>query len=138
MIRKWSEADFITAVKESKSIAQVLQKLNLRAVGGNYKTVKFYIQNLKLDASHFHGQAWNRDQQLKTIGAYRSTSATKRALIMQRGHACECCRNTEWFTKPIPLEVDHINGNNKDNRDENLRLLCPNCHAQTPTWRRKK
>ena len=40
-----------------------------------------------------------------------------------------------WLGKAIPLELDHINGNNKDNCLENLRLLCPNCHALTPTYR---
>jgi 5-methylcytosine-specific restriction endonuclease McrA len=44
----------------------------------------------------------------------------------------------EWLGRPVPIEVDHVNGKNTDHRLENLRLLCPNCHALTPTWRGRK
>lgn len=50
---------------------------------------------------------------------------------------CSECGLTEWRGQPIPLELDHISGNRRDLRVENLRLLCPNCHALTPTYRGK-
>ena len=50
---------------------------------------------------------------------------------------CDICRRSLWVGEDIPLQLDHVNGNNDDNSLENLRLLCPNCHAQTPQYRLK-
>lgn len=52
-------------------------------------------------------------------------------------HKCQICNNIEWLGKPITLELDHINGIIKDNRKENLRFICPNCHSQTHTWKKR-
>ena len=48
---------------------------------------------------------------------------------------CAICGNSQWFGKKLPLDLDHIDGNPKNNTIDNLRLLCPNCHSITPTWR---
>ena len=50
---------------------------------------------------------------------------------------CDICRRSLWVGEDIPLQLDHVDGNNDDNSLENLRLLCPNCHAQTPQYRLK-
>lgn len=58
----------------------------------------------------------------------------RECLIRTRGHRCEGCGLTEWQGNPIPLERDHIDGNAFNNTETNLRLLCCNCHALTPTF----
>jgi|SRR5579885_124868 len=59
----------------------------------------------------------------------------KRILLEERGHRCEVCNNVEWMGQPIPIEIDHVDGNPENKVKSNYRLICPNCHAQTPTYR---
>lgn len=63
-----------------------------------------------------------------------SNDLRKRYLISERGHQCEKCKNTHWQNEKIPLDLDHIDGNPDNNEETNFRLLCPNCHRQTPSW----
>ena len=63
----------------------------------------------------------------------RKDKSRKRRLIEERGHRCENCKGTEWMGEKIPIELDHIDGHPDHNTKDNLRLLCPNCHSQTPT-----
>lgn len=67
---------------------------------------------------------------------YGAKGQHKNALISERGHICEECKLTTWLEHPITLELEHIDADKKNNTRENLKLLCPNCHSQTPTWRR--
>ena len=144
----YSEQELCEAVKTSTSIRQVLEKLDIVPAGGNYQTTNRRIQKLNIDISHFTGQAWNKG---KTIGPKRhieeylkensvvQSFKLKCRLIAEglKEHKCECCGITEWNGNPAPIELDHINGNHNDNRLENLCILCPNCHAQTDTYRGK-
>lgn len=67
-----------------------------------------------------------------------STPVTlRRYLIRTRTHECSICFYSLWQGRKIPLEVDHKDGNSENNSEGNLRLICPNCHAQTPTYKGK-
>lgn len=59
----------------------------------------------------------------------------RKRVIEQQESKCNKCKNNTWMGRPLPLEVDHINGDREDNCRENLEALCPNCHSLTPTWK---
>jgi hypothetical protein len=61
----------------------------------------------------------------------------RRLLIKKHGIICFVCKKTEWNGQSIPIELDHIDGDSYNNIESNLRLICPNCHAQTPTYKGK-
>lgn len=146
---KYTKDELILAVKSSKSIRQVLLTLGVAPHGGNYAVINKYIKKLGLDISHFTGQLWSKG---RTIGPKRPLSdylsneysitshKLRQRLIKERllEPKCYCCNNTFWNNKPIPLELEHKDGNHHNNELNNLTLLCPNCHAQTSTYRRRK
>ena len=77
--------------------------------------------------------------QKNDITTIQSAKALRRYLLRTRPHTCENpeCGLSLWCGQPIPLEMDHIDGNSENNTEENLRLICVNCHALTPTYRNK-
>lgn len=84
-----------------------------------------------------HKKSPNKKSALELIssGSLVSSSRLRQRLIEDgiKSYKCEICFNTEWNNEPIPLELDHVDGNHYNNDLSNLRILCPNCHAQTPT-----
>lgn len=150
--RKWTDEQFVEAVKTSLSYAEVLRKIGLKAAGSNYDTVKRKIKELSLDTTHMTGQVWNQGERYRPIkeaqrleeilienSSYRSTYHLKDRLLREnvKEYRCEYCGNTEWMGKPIALELHHVNGIKDDLRIENLQILCPNCHAFTDNYRGK-
>jgi ribosomal protein L37AE/L43A len=68
-------------------------------------------------------------------GEISDRSVIRSVLIREFGHSCFNCSLSTWRDTPIPLEVDHIDGNAGNNNFTNLRLLCANCHGITDTWK---
>lgn len=127
-----------SAAAESTSIASFLRKLGLQDKGGNYQTARVIIDEHNIDTSHWTGSTWSKGKFLKEEGGYQRPNSIKKHLISIRGHQCQSCDNVEWLGKPITLELEHVDGDSTNNLYDNLKLFCPNCHSQTPTWRRRK
>jgi hypothetical protein len=150
--RSWTIEQLKRAASESKSKRQVLLKLRLREAGGNYDQLNKYLIENQIDISHFTGQAWNKG--LKGTGKPRWTlseilvkdsyfqSYKLKLRLIAVGLKQQRCERCGWAEKTIdgytPLELDHINGDRHDNRIKNLRILCPNCHSLTPTYRGRR
>jgi len=139
-------------VRESTSIAQCLRKLGLIPAGGNYSTLNREISKHRISTDHFTGQGylkgkthnWSRrkytwEEILVKDSPYKCNSTLKRRLVRDEifENRCNSCKRTEWLGGLIPLELEHKNGDTRDNRIENLEFICPNCHTLTPTYRGK-
>lgn len=144
---KYTIEELKTAVCKSQSVCQVLKLLNLKPAGGNYQTLKNRFRTLNIDTSHFIGKTFNRGKTWVAfpIERYLSneipiSSHKLKIRLIKEGKLqpiCASCKLIEWLGEPIPLELDHKNGIHDDNIFSNLQLLCPNCHAKTPTYRGK-
>lgn len=138
-------------VASSLSVSEVMRKLGLRMAGGTHFHLSRRIRILGIDTSHFLGGRVNSgirhrrqnkltaDQILvkRPNGARRGKTTQLKRALLERGlvETCnKCGLKDEWQNKKLVLQINHVNGNITDDREENLEFLCPNCHSQTPTY----
>ncbi len=150
--RKYTFEILSPIVAKSLSFAEILRHLGLKQTGGSQTNIKKLVVEYEIDFSHFLGRARNqgenhrggpektpadeilviRDSLARPVEAFKLRRALLEISIPYR---CAWCGLEDiWNDKPLNLTIDHINGHRYDNRRENLRFLCPNCHSQTPTF----
>ena len=146
-IYKLSDEQFVELLKKSSTISEVLFKLGYTVKGNSwgYSQVKRRMDDLNLDYSIFKGKSavikTNKLNNVKKEDILKENCKHQRIVLRRYiiknnliPYKCAICGCTEWQGKTLSLELDHINGINNDNRLENLRFLCPNCHSQTSTY----
>ena len=149
---KYTKEILERAVKDSKSYADVMRKVGVKCTGGNHGHIKSKIAKYGINVSHFLGRRINcggahkggperkKAKEILVLGKPGSLSCKtfqlRRALVeIGRIYVCaECGLANSWNGKELMLQVDHINSDKHDNREGNLRFLCPNCHSQTGNW----
>ncbi len=144
--------EFQQLLDNSNSFVDILVKVGLDPYNGNHKTLNHRIKEEGFDISileenrrksrekHMKSLLEKRTYSLEDVLIENSTFDRKnlKNKILEHNllsYECYICKNKgEWLGKSLSLQLDHINGINNDNRIENLRFLCPNCHSQTDTY----
>ena len=145
-IKSISEDRLREIVAQSLSRSDVFRTLGMRISGSTFNTLDKRIEKFGISVTHFRRgcQTGNQKIPLDEImveGSHYNSNNLKKRLIAEgilNNKCSECGLGDTWNKKPLVLHLDHINGKRTDNRRKNLRLLCPNCHSQTPTFGFKK
>lgn len=146
-----SKSDLEKIIRENNTYSAVLQHLNYTVRGGAFRMLKERIKLDAIDDSHIKksgsqivfAQRFNRipnEDVFVEHSTYQNGQAIKQRLLkMGRLNQCSICGlSDEWNGQKLSLQLDHINGIRNDNRLENLRIICPNCHSQTHNFAGKK
>jgi len=149
---KYTKEFLQTAVTDSLSVAGVLRLLGAKHAGGSHAHITRKIKQFGIDTSHFLGKGSNRGtghrggNKKKTPSEWfvlgKETDCRVHGRLLKRAllesgvpELCaQCGQLPIWNGKPLVLSPDHENGKFWDNRKENLKLLCPNCHSQSSTF----
>lgn len=140
MKRTWTDEQLIDAIKISNNYHNLARNLKLTKSGSVITGIQRVIKRLNLDVSHFDVQIKPVRVELKdllVVSSKRHNYGFKRRLLntgLLRNICYICGIPPIWQNQLLILQIDHINGNPVDNRIENLRILCPNCHTQTKTY----
>lgn len=144
-IYDWSKESIINAIKKSECKSDIIRNIGASVRSGNFQTLDRYCNLYSIDISKlkYKGNNFNKfkrvdDSSIFIENSTFTSSALKRRVIKDNileNKCCKCGNNGEWCGEPISLQIDHINVIKNDHRVENLRILCPNCHSQTITYR---
>ena len=121
--------------KQGFGYRTISAKLNYEV---SWETIRNWVQDITCEMRNAHKLSEDLFKRpYKPFEDIQIMRTRKLYLIRERGHQCEMCFNKTWLNKRIPIEIDHIDGNRNNNSLENLRLICPNCHAFTDTYKGK-
>ena len=142
-LKNITDQQLLEAAKTNHSYAAIMRFLNIKPSEGNWRSLKIRIQSLQIDTSNWkgvaHGTGGNKSKPLilapntplSSSDRFKKQLIAKNILVNQ----CSICNSQPfWQSKPLSLQLDHIDGDRNNQTISNLRLLCPNCHSQTDNF----